>query len=55
MILSRSMDTTSLTPGNSIWAPGCFILGCDLYFLLGQDNNTTPGTLVTNTYTYKAK
>ena len=40
-------------PGNSIWAPGCFVLGCDLYFLLGQDNNTTPGTLVTNTYTYK--
>ena len=40
-------------PGNAIWAPGCFVIGCDVYFLLGQDNNTTPGTLVSNIYTYK--
>ena len=27
-------------PGGAIWAPGSFVIGCDAYFLLGQDWNS---------------
>ena len=25
-------------PGNARWAPGCFIINCDLYFTSGYDD-----------------
>ena len=28
-------------PGDAIWAPGNFIIGCDVYFLLGQNTNSS--------------
>ena len=30
-------------PGDAIWAPGCFVLDCEIYFLLGQNTSTFPG------------
>jgi len=39
--------------GDAIWAPGNFVIGCDVYFLLGQNNNTIPSTYVENIYKYK--
>ena len=40
-------------PGDAIWAPGNFVIGCDVYFLLGQNNNTFPSVYPENIYTYK--
>ena len=40
-------------PGDAIWAPGNFILGCDVYFLLGQNNNTTPSSFPNAIYKYR--
>ena len=40
-------------PGNAIWAPGNFVIGCDVYFLLGQDNSTFVPTSPISVYKYK--
>ena len=40
-------------PGNAIWAPGNFVIGCDVYFLLGQDNNSSVPTTPISVYKYK--
>ena len=40
-------------PGDAIWAPGCFVIDCNIYFLLGENVNTFPGSYPTNVYTYK--
>ena len=40
-------------PGDAIWAPGCFVIDCDVYFLLGQNTNTFPGSYPLNIYSYK--
>ena len=40
-------------PGGAIWAPGNFIIGCDVYFLLGQDWNTQQGSYPISVYKYK--
>ncbi len=40
-------------PGDAIWAPGCFVIGCDLYFLLGQNRSSFIPIEPTTVYTYK--
>ena len=40
-------------PGGAIWAPGSFIIGCDAYFLLGQDNNYNFPSLPVSLLKYK--
>ena len=40
-------------PGNSIWAPGSFIIGCNVYFLLGSNKWTYPWTFPKNIYKYR--
>jgi N-acetylneuraminic acid mutarotase len=40
-------------PGDAIWAPGNFVIGCDVYFLLGQNNVANPSTFTNNVYKYK--
>lgn len=40
-------------PGDAIWAPGCFVIDCNVYFLLGQNTNTFPGSYPLNVYAYK--
>ena len=40
-------------PGDAIWAPGNFVIGCDVYFLLGQDNNSFTPILPISVYKYK--
>jgi len=40
-------------PGNSIWAPGNFIIGCNVYFLLGANKWTYPFTYPKNIYKYR--
>ena len=46
---------TQLTshPGDAIWAPGNFVIGCDVYFLLGQNNNFSTPILPVEVYKYK--
>jgi len=38
-------------PGDAIWAPGCFVIDCEVYFLLGM--NTLNSSFPTNIFTYK--
>ena len=40
-------------PGGAIWAPGNFVIGCDVYFLLGQNWNGGAGTFPISVYKYK--
>ena len=40
-------------PGGAIWAPGNFVIGCDVYFLLGQNWNSSPATDPISVYKYK--
>tara|TARA_B000000532_G_scaffold227918_1_gene207239 strand:+ start:1772 stop:3583 length:1812 start_codon:yes stop_codon:yes gene_type:complete len=40
-------------PGDAIWAPGNFVIGCDVYFLLGQNNNFSTPVLPVEVYKYK--
>jgi len=40
-------------PGGAIWAPGNFVIGCDVYFLLGQDWNANFPTDPISVYKYK--
>ena len=40
-------------PGGAIWAPGNFVIGCDVYFLLGQDWNSNIPTDPISVYSYK--
>ncbi len=40
-------------PGDAIWAPGSFVIGCDAYFLLGQNNNSFFPTSPIAIYKYK--
>ena len=40
-------------PGGAIWAPGNFIIGCDVYFLLGQDWNTNMGLYPVSVFKYR--
>ena len=40
-------------PGDAIWAPGNFVIGCDVYFLLGQNWNGSFPTDPITVYSYK--
>ena len=40
-------------PGDAIWAPGSFVIGCDAYFLLGQNNNYNNPSFPVAMYKYK--
>ena len=40
-------------PGDAIWAPGSFVIGCDAFFLLGQNNNYNNPTFPVAMYKYK--
>jgi len=40
-------------PGGAIWAPGNFVIGCDVYFLLGQNWNASLPTDPISVYKYK--
>ena len=40
-------------PGDAIWAPGNFVIGCDIFFLLGQDNNSSNSSLPVSVFKYK--
>ncbi len=40
-------------PGDAIWAPGNFVIGCDLYFLLGENTNASTPTYPVALYRYK--
>ena len=40
-------------PGDAIWAPGSFVIGCDAYFLLGENNNYNNPILPIAMYKYK--
>ena len=40
-------------PGGAIWAPGNFVIGCDVYFLLGQNWNASIPTDPITVYKYK--
>jgi len=40
-------------PGDAIWAPGSFVIGCDVYFLLGQNNNSFTPVLPISVSKYK--
>jgi N-acetylneuraminic acid mutarotase len=40
-------------PGGAIWAPGNFVIGCDVYFLLGQNWNAPQPTDPISVYKYK--
>ena len=40
-------------PGDAIWAPGCFFIEPNIYFLLGQNNNSSFPTTPLAVYTYK--
>ena len=37
-------------PGDALWAPGAFVIGCDVYFLLGLNSNN--GTYPNAVYKY---
>ena len=41
--LNDSWNQLQSHPGGAIWAPGNFVIGCNVYFLLGQDWNTNIG------------
>ena len=51
--LNDSWNQLPSHPGGAIWAPGNFVIGCDVYFLLGQNRNTSPGTYPISVYQYK--
>jgi N-acetylneuraminic acid mutarotase len=40
-------------PGDAIWAPGSFVIGCDAYFILGQNNNYNLPSLPVSLFKYK--
>ncbi|MBE50205.1 MAG: hypothetical protein CMP51_00675 [Flavobacteriales bacterium] len=50
---SDSWTQLSSHPGNAIWAPGNFVIGCNVYFLLGQDNTGFFPTTPVSVYKYK--
>ena len=47
------MDWLISHPGDAIWAPGSFVIGCDAYFLLGENNNYNNPILPIAMYKYK--
>ena len=51
--LNDSWNQLQSHPGGAIWAPGNFVIGCNVYFLLGQDWNTNIGIYPTSVYSYK--
>ena len=51
--LNDSWNQLPSHPGGAIWAPGNFVIGCDVFFLLGQNRNTSPGTYPISVYQYK--
>ena len=51
--LSDSWNQLLSHPGDAIWAPGNFVIGCDVYFLLGQNNVPSTSTFPNNVYKYK--
>ena len=51
--LNDSWSQLQSHPGGAIWAPGNFIIGCDLYFLLGQNWNSNLPTDPISVYKYK--
>ena len=51
--LNDSWNQLQSHPGGAIWAPGNFVIGCDIYFLLGQDWNTGFPIDPTTVYKYK--
>ncbi len=51
--LNDSWTQLTSHPGGAIWAPGNFVIGCDVFFLLGQNWNANIGTYPLNVYKYK--
>ncbi len=51
--VNDSWSQLSSHPGGAIWAPGNFVIGCDVYFLLGQNWNNNSGTYPISVYKYK--
>ena len=51
--LNDSWNQLQSHPGGAIWAPGNFVIGCNVYFLLGQDWNTNIGIYPTSVYNYQ--
>ena len=51
--LNDSWNQLQSHPGGAIWAPGNFVIGCNVYFLLGQDWNTNIGIYPTSVCSYK--
>jgi N-acetylneuraminic acid mutarotase len=51
--LNDSWSQLQSHPGDAIWAPGNFIIGCDVYFLLGQNWNSNIPTDPISVYKYK--
>jgi len=51
--LNDSWSQLQSHPGGAIWAPGNFVIGCDVYFLLGQNWNASFPTDPISVYKYK--
>ena len=51
--LNDSWNQLPSHPGGAIWAPGNFVIGCDVYFLLGQNWNSNFPTDPISVYKYK--
>ncbi len=51
--VSDTWNQLASHPGDAIWAPGNFVIGCDVYFLLGQNNNSFVPTTPIAVYKYK--
>ncbi len=51
--LNDSWNQLQSHPGGAIWAPGNFVIGCNVYFLLGQNWNSSFPTDPITVYTYK--
>ena len=51
--LNDSWNQLTSHPGGAIWAPGNFVIGCDVYFMLGQNWNSSIPTDPISVYKYK--
>lgn len=50
--ISDSWNQLPSHPGDAIWAPGCFVSGCNVYFLLGENKNFNVPVQPTSVYKY---
>ena len=51
--LNDTWNQLTSHPGGAIWAPGNFVIGCDVYFMLGQNWNSSIPTDPISVYKYK--